>query len=635
MSKNEKLIEKKMNQLLRDLDDSSDEDELDDKAEEEQDFDEFYQEEEKKFVIEGNELNKYVYLIHILANQILYSKAVNTKYHETKLILAKNNNQIDDTLKKILKKTIESIVDKPDEFSFTWNKILLAYEQDKKNLFLKIDTELSRLEFLEQLSAAMGDWISLNCTQYLFDFFDLKANYRDKKPYNEIAEDEVENFKPSKGIIGLAVSSVKERSNGEYCPGKDDSIRDKAFTTKYKNLANCAWDIIKNKSGKAKVWNQLSSASSECKKNYIQDLIILDDDNDSLDSQAWSEATKNPCNYWLIDYLDLSDNRFKEYIKIKLKSALFQEFDLWFNQQRNTLKNYHTLQSEDPIQFLANIRLIHRSLRRETKNLKQTPLSSLIYKGKNDKKFHFQWLLFKKDVTEDAVLEIQKIHPNTEVRKAKVVNGGSYEEYYNELMQLKNYLNVDDKTIARWIKNIFQGSFDFKNIEQLKNTTSEEQSIIVERLGALTYLLFGCEVARNPASLLIHHMMLDLIIGHQKKYTWHGFFCGNKTIKLPMSISEEKDNIAQARTTNVLFSKSKYQFFPYRYDDSNDSSSPLPLLQAEEKVIKLWLKDYMHISDKDISLNDLASIISESSKEWFGTDGGYNYDIDNGIKIKW
>ena len=123
---------------------------------------------------------------------------------------------------------------------------------------------------------------------------------------------------------------------------------------------------------------------------------------------------------------------------------------------------------------------------------------------------------------------------------------------YNLIEQIKYNLNnnrveacpaVDDVDIAFWIRGIISGKSIVQNgalvccdnisvlaINQFEKLTEK----MIAKLIKITYLLFGSEVMRNPASLIHHQMIIDLIImGYLvKKYSYSYLYSLVRTDKL-------------------------------------------------------------------------------------------------------
>ncbi|MCD6026950.1 MAG: hypothetical protein K0R08_1469 [Solimicrobium sp.] len=103
-------------------------------------------------------------------------------------------------------------------------------------------------------------------------------------------------------------------------------------------------------------------------------------------------------------------------------------------------------------------------------------------------------------------------------------SAGSYLEISKVLEGYKSYFNaiiphfIDDSLIALWIKEIISGSDKLSKIDdpyyKMMCDHFRIDNLKVKLVG-VTYLLFGCEVARNLASIPIHHMMLELIINKE------------------------------------------------------------------------------------------------------------------------
>ena len=106
----------------------------------------------------------------------------------------------------------------------------------------------------------------------------------------------------------------------------------------------------------------------------------------------------------------------------------------------------------------------------------------------------------------------------------------------------------------------------------------------------LAFLLFVCEVRRNPMSLIIHQMMLDLIIKYQ--YKWKNFFIDLDSDKLkshlflPMALEGAVDCSRQWQHDHA--DKMPY---PYHYDQLKEGLNTNNYIKFQENhinIIKTW-----------------------------------------------
>ncbi|CAM4403486.1 MAG: hypothetical protein LEGION0398_MBIBDBAK_01207 [Legionellaceae bacterium] len=129
----------------------------------------------------------------------------------------------------------------------------------------------------------------------------------------------------------------------------------------------------------------------------------------------------------------------------------------------------------------------------------------------------------------------------------------------------------------------------------------------------LTYLLFGTEVVRNPASLIIHQMMLDLIIKNGK--TWVEMFCTwfypkDPTQKFPARCPMSMDGAAPStRELHDLFNE--FMPFSYQYFGTLKGANKNSLISKEENLIYLWFS----LNKRD---GNLKQAIRDNLQEWYG-----------------
>lgn len=286
---------------------------------------------------------------------------------------------------------------------------------------------------------------------------------------------------------------------------------------------------------------------------YYQDLIRLEegnaidlDGNDKkLNMLHWNESrffqndqlwksildTSIPVHYdniWNmikdnISRLSEDSYGFQNYFYEALKNIEKQVFERTILPQQYEFK--YTEDKYNIIQFLANLRLCNRSVKREIRNRKNDSNILAIHNEVSHRSAVFP-------ASSQAVLEKQKLY-ESDNRSDFVENAGSYLEVMDTISMIKTILNSDkdqnqaiqDCDIASWIRKIVQGDnleslrYHKKNNQGIVNCHAKSLRQIKTCLTNITYLLFGVEVTRNPASLIHHQMMLDLIIGHHMSFT--------------------------------------------------------------------------------------------------------------------
>jgi hypothetical protein len=148
-----------------------------------------------------------------------------------------------------------------------------------------------------------------------------------------------------------------------------------------------------------------------------------------------------------------------------------------------------------------------------------------------------------------------------------------------------------------------------------------DQGQSAKLLFILAYMLFGVEVARNPACIIVHQMMLDLIING--KLTWKTVFNDTSLAfggggKMPMSMDEKA--VQSARYLQNLFNP----FMPHHYfypgsastENAAGIQSVAELMRRQAWITSEWLKmQRSHIESK--TTPDDISLIENAISGWY------------------
>lgn len=163
------------------------------------------------------------------------------------------------------------------------------------------------------------------------------------------------------------------------------------------------------------------------------------------------------------------------------------------------------------IEFLADLRLCNRSIKRTIKNhddLKGT------YKYYTEEGLSRSWLF---PSSKQPIIDIHKLSKGAKpVRTDEVKGLGSYRTVYNIITQIKDLINeklnkidkttreIKDSDIASWIKLGMHGKLSDKlqYFSIIKTSSPWLIENILKDLTRIIYLMFGCEVMRNPAALI-------------------------------------------------------------------------------------------------------------------------------------
>lgn len=206
--------------------------------------------------------------------------------------------------------------------------------------------------------------------------------------------------------------------------------------------------------------------------------------------------------------------RFAHHFYVKRK-------DVAFDWERTELPTQYTFTSKCLVEYLANLRLSYRDQKRHQR---QRLDDGGYLKGVT---FQRAWQFGE---MHEAALEDQEVTKRI-TKRDKVLDLSNYQGIYTELRSRRQALNenispkeISDSDIARWVLHIIQ----HKPVDTLF-TDKMGAPILLKRVDAkqmrqfltsLSYLIFGCEVLRNPAGLVTQLIMLEQI--RDNKLTWQG-----------------------------------------------------------------------------------------------------------------
>jgi len=167
-----------------------------------------------------------------------------------------------------------------------------------------------------------------------------------------------------------------------------------------------------------------------------------------------------------------------------------------------------------PAKLLGNLRISNRSATRKMRRLDLTSQFSAdsfaeffeIRVPSSDSRI---WNISSVPVRESQLVDDSHSRVDL-VFESDAAKGGKYPALYVKLTDFcksKKTAGIDEKVFARLIK--FNLGISGEDDEELKELLKDKQ--LKQFVAKISYLLFGCEVARNPASLVMHAMMLDLI----------------------------------------------------------------------------------------------------------------------------
>ncbi|MBN8828102.1 MAG: hypothetical protein J0H68_05285 [Sphingobacteriia bacterium] len=503
------------------------------------------------------------FIAHELGLRILYSKQVAEIYYPLKLQYLTDSEVLSD---EILKKCIKKAVIKTFEKHPTTDKNAVKNVIDKFNeLMLKDKRKFIKAIFSNNLQAIIPYYNIVS----LFKF-KCKTIKLDDKDIQKIIKEIYHN-------IGVKLI---------YKPGELDKARIKV-----------------NSSVKINLKQLIIRENSSIKKN-IAELLLKPTSNISL--TTFIEKHCKGVKKQEFDNSGLFCNTLQKEFYKAIKAACFNEV------YRKILTNSFTIclnQDSTMANFLAYLRLMNVSNRRVMKNLKdndncleddQEILSrSIMFPGLESAANEKQ-VIYTKSYSRSDIVEINK-----------TANSGSYSGINKVIENIKINYEVDDKQIAKWIRQALKGE-GLKIIESLNGFNSHNKNRLAGFINSLTYLLFGTEVVRNPGSLITNFMLLELI--EAKKMTWDQAF---EKQMMPMAI---ENAVPAARWMH----KNYQTAINYSYDYTNENFSAEnaqelnKLITLEANILSKWLLLKGIKLKEGIDQLKIINIIIENVSDWYG-----------------
>lgn len=572
-----------LNQFDSYYDDSSDEDEIEEKLTSYNIIKSWKQKEKKSRIndnIDNDELLSFI--AHAAGIKLLYSHETNTHYYPLKkqyLSGPPNGKtaltQVKELINSVILKSVNTATDSVTELydiskiSNPTNKQLEQACKDTQNNFIKnidkliLDCILHITSWIKLKKYCSDSTLPDNINQLIISLTtqftaEFKKNFslgNQNINRNKINEELFDLAKQTMNSIGTELKFDKK----EKSQGKKEALNAlNEYKSIYPNLTGELKNIISNYPARGYVQNTLlKSVDAKTQKNklitaYTKDLITA---NQSQTQQKSLLKEEKNC---LSQYLTLDDIALEHELSNNLHNSLEDGFkDILKNFYRPTLNQNHTFQSDNPYAFYANLRLSSRSQKRNITNMKHA-----LFKGNCVTRL---WRFNSSNQTDTDVIETQEILSSFG-RKDLILSLGNYEKVYETILQIQKHFEeyskeIDDALIATWLREIFQGKSPCYpvTLSQIDNIT------ITRKLQSIVYLLFGCEAVRNPAMHIISHMLLDLII-HDENWTFKSAFTKQNTedkkeeklALLPMA-PEGAVSVARALDTDYR------PYMPYSY----------------------------------------------------------------------
>lgn len=627
-------------------DDSSDEDEINDKVNHydieknwQRIFNRSYRPDNKDF-INNDELLSFV--AHAAGIKLFYSSQVNTKYYPLKHLVLSEKKPEENAISQLQLLVQTALIDSLHKSFNSLEIFLKSTEQKeislteystKKEIFL---TEYQN-EIKDMLSSHLGSfvkWIKLiKFTDHTtrpdgIDAFEKKSIDLLKKVFEKhysFTKSFQDRDKIKQELLHLAKEKINFISkelffqNLENVPGKEKALESlKQFETPYQGLLQLIKSILLKSPARGYVQNMLnkeldsSAKQSTLLRTYINDLILIKNSKGVLTEKEMNVLT---------DYLSVNEesvyeelfHNFVYFQKINLENAVN-------SLRRPTLGECYRFNSNNPYNFHANLRLANRSQTRQINNLQ-----SALFRSDRSARF---WHLsdFSSDVP--SVFEAQEILKTSFGRRDMILHLGNYASVYEEIKHIKEYFSslgecVNDKKIAQWIRDIFKGNPPAFHIPE------SDEIEILHKLQAITYLLLGCEATRNPSMHVINQMLLDLIITNDE-WSFEEALTGEKNGKIVSEKLAKRMPMAPEGAVAVArHLMSDYRnFMPCSYsyrgsvDRENNKFNKQDLIKYEARIIRDWVMltntDKVKLP-KNQATSWLLNYIENHFENWLGS----------------
>ncbi|MFN8770534.1 MAG: hypothetical protein ACK5Z5_09145 [Neisseriaceae bacterium] len=586
----------------------------------------------------------YSFMLHSLGVKVLYSREVSSEYYVQKKLKLKTEDseietEIENTFKRVCLQTIAILV--RDIFrDGDIEESLASQELVVQDIYEKVYPSISREEIFLILGKLTNTKQNISfsqefdefCKQLIRHSIEIISQNVDinklllsnqviiKSEYQYVIDgfiSLIQNELQSKGFAG----------DGKFeSAGKMRTIKKINFVGKFARTLNKlkTLDTIIQQNKHKYVGEYLQLNYQSLKEEFIEDLKNFNNKEEIFEVLKAFYFKKN--SSYNVVFLFKEEHRMNilnDYIHNIFHTKLTFAIN---SRTRRTLGNYHGFDPNGFTSFMSHVRLSNRSQIREIKNYKNiSPSEANTFYPKES--MYRVWTLFS-----SRALERLGVYSSNQrgSRKDMVDNAGSYKEVSSILIGYKNYFNeiipefINDSLIATWIKEIIRGEDELTKIDEgyyKMMFDKHKVNKLKEKLVGITYLLFGCEVARNPASIPIHHMMLDLIIDGRLSWSDALTATSNNNLgnggRMPMSA---KGAIAAGRRLNSKFAS----YLPWAYNypgsdkDSESGITDFDMVARECWILFEWLelKDY-NFTPQQIDIPKLyQDIIEGLPKIW-------------------
>lgn len=225
-----------------------------------------------------------------------------------------------------------------------------------------------------------------------------------------------------------------------------------------------------------------------------------------------------------------------------------------YNQQTNYIEFDLSEVSADEfvIEFLANLRLHNRSEKRGIKNQANYQDTAWKIVDSNDSRI----------IVHNKPYVKEQYGGKYYSRNEQIEFLGNHQVQYKSFFSPQSQENV--QLLLNNRINIKEGNIELSN-----------------NILALWYLLFGCEVIKNPASLIHHNMFLDLV--EAQVLSWNDKMLDAMIHEIPMSAPSV---LSKVMGLNSMYS----EFMPHSYHYNKENNEATKLITREVAITKKWLE---------------------------------------------
>jgi hypothetical protein len=287
----------------------------------------------------------------------------------------------------------------------------------------------------------------------------------------------------------------------------------------------------------------------------------------SPDSPAWKTAKQFPELKAVIGY---SPARLHAEWYNLFSAAVLQHAYGSFPLNRQTLPDMHRFENNDGADLLANMRLHKRSETRAMHNYADNFAYKAVINQQNSGSIYLRKILQLWKFAEGGDNLVEHGIQSSLGQSEYMPTLGQYPAIYKDIAAKKQSYFFTDEQLAGWMRNVLNG------------TASNAEPALLPWIANLTNLIIAVEGTRNPAALVTHHMMLDLI--ENKRLSWQ------QALELRQMPMAPVGATAEARSVHNDFDG----YMPHHYQYRGTKGKTANLMQSEETITHLWLNMKLH-----------------------------------------